>query len=81
MVNAVPFLQDGMISSYSRQKNDIGDDTMEFSMNLKRQLQPGSTTSDFVIDSDAIDELEDLNDLRFEEFLAWFTEYEIANFQ
>jgi hypothetical protein len=54
---------------------------MEFSMNLKRQLQPGSTTSDFVIDSDAIDELEDLNDLRFEEFLAWFTEYEIANFQ
>jgi hypothetical protein len=81
MVNAVPFLQDGMISSYSRQKNDIGDDTMEFSMNLKRQLQPGSTTSDFVIDSDAIDELEDLNDLRFEEFLAWFTEYEISNFQ
>lgn len=79
MVNSVPFLQDGQVSSYSRQKNDIGDDTMEFSLSLKRQSQPGSTTSDFAIDPDKIDELEDLNDLRFEEFLVWFKEYRLPN--
>lgn len=75
MVNAVPFLKNGSINSYSRQKNDIGDDTMEFSMNLERQFQASSVTTDFVIDQDDLTELEDLNDLRFAEFIDWFKQY------
>jgi hypothetical protein len=77
MVNSVPFLRNGSVSSYSRQKNEIGDDTMEFSMSLERQLQANSVTSDFSLDLDTLDELDDSNDIRFKEFLEWFTEYQL----
>lgn len=77
MVNAVPFLKNGSVSSYSRQKNDIGDDTMEFALSLERQMQADSVTTDFTIDLENLEALEDPYDIRFVEFLDWFKEHRL----
>lgn len=55
MINSFPFLKNGKLEQFARQKNETDDDAMKFSVRLERQLS---------------DE-EDAADLRFEEYLNW----------
>lgn len=55
MVNSFPFLKNGSISQFARQKNTTEDDSMKFSVRLERQLP---------------DEV-DPADVRFQEYTSW----------
>ncbi len=55
MVNSFPFLKNGTITQFARQKNADEDDSMRFSVRLDRQL-PGE---------------EDPHDARFVEYTSW----------
>jgi hypothetical protein len=57
MVNSFPFLKNGTITQFARQKNADEDDSMRFSVRLDRQLP---------------DE-EDPQDARFEEYTSWLS--------
>ena len=55
MINSFPFLKNGDIQQFSRQKNETDDDSMKFSVRLDRQLENE----------------EDPYDIRFQEYLDW----------
>lgn len=55
MVNSFPFLKNGVITQFARQKNTDEDDSMRFSVRLDRQLANE----------------EDPYDARFEEYTSW----------
>jgi hypothetical protein len=55
MVNSFPFLKNGSITQFARQKNAAEDDAMKFSVRLERQLP---------------DEV-DPADVRFQEYISW----------
>lgn len=63
MINSFPFLKNGVIEQFARQKNETDDDSMKFSVRLERQMA---------------DE-EDPADVRFQEYLDWLNTSSLSN--
>jgi len=64
IVNSLPFYQNADIRSFVREENELGDDSMSFSINLTRQQNPEKDSQNPYIEVDAADG-------RWTEYLDW----------